>query len=151
MPLPFPLSIDEQKAAIDSAGEFTLTHTDTCLSCYVLDHMNGDNEMLLSASVDGDSTYADVKSELLLNLNESSEEKPGFDYDKATAAIAYWFEGVEPTKLFDVSLESAPKEADYGSDDLFEDAQNAYDEASEASESCYAWFRLAWPAQEDAT
>lgn len=130
MPSPFLASIEDQKAEIDSAGGFTLTHVDTCLSCFVLDHMNGDNELLLGVYVDGETTCMQVKADLLSEINGACGTKPGFDYDKAAQAVVEAFAAVDLDTIFAPSLEVPSEDDDEG-------------------ESCYAWFRLAWPAEEE--
>lgn len=104
-------------------------HIDTCLSCYVLDHCNGDHELLLGAYVTAESTMDDVKAELLSEIGASDYDKPGFDYDAARAAIAEAFEGMNGDALFDSRLEPVDPDDD-------------------TAESCYAWFRLSWEAPE---
>lgn len=100
-----------------------IQHIDTCLSCYVLDHCNGDNELLLGVYVSSASRVYDVKREAHEELERSDCDKPGFDYDAAHAAIDVAFAGVHPFKTWDTMIESDP-------DDV--------------GESVYSWFRLSW-------
>ena len=111
------------------APAMDLSHVDTCLSSYVLDHCNGDHELLLGVPVTLASRMYDVRQVLDSEINGAMCDKPGFDYDAAHRAVAEAFKGVHPLKTFDRRLE--PAEPD---DDM--------------AESCYAWFRLSWEAPE---
>ncbi len=106
-----------------------LTHIDTCLSSYVLDHCNGDHELLLGVPVTLASRMYMVRDDLQREINGLDVAKPGFDYDAAHGAVAEAFKGVHPLKTFDRRLEPADPD-----DDM--------------AESCYAWFRLSWDAPE---
>lgn len=123
MPL---LSIEDQKAALDASG-WTCTHVDTCLPCYLLDHMNGDNEMLLGVPVDGDSTFEMVRADLQAELGYSTIDKPGFDFYLAQIAIDSAFLEHAGDDPFDPSLD-VMSEADVEAD----------------VEAPQAWFRIAW-------
>ena len=95
---------------------------DVCLSCYLQDHHNRDGELLLSVPVDGTTTNAAVREELLSEL-QTCDCGESFDWDAARQAIAECFAGAEPDKLFDASLEVNEEDCD---------------------ESCYAHFLLSY-------
>lgn len=107
-----------------------LRHIDTCLSSYVLDHCNGDHELLLGVMVNRASRMFEVRNLLNEEIDGLDVAKPGFDYDAAHGAVAEAFKGVHPLKAFDRRLE--PTDPD---DDM--------------AECCYAWFRLSWEAPTD--
>jgi hypothetical protein len=114
------------------ANDYSLTHVDTCLSCYVQDHCNGDNELLLGVPVDRSTRAYQLRAALADELQVMGDSRDSLDYDKAEAAIREWFKDVHPLKAFDNRLETASPEDD--------------------CELCYAWFRLEWePAEEDET
>jgi len=50
------------------ANDYSLTHVDTCLSCYVQDHCNGDNELLLGVPVDRNTRAWQLRAALLDGL-----------------------------------------------------------------------------------
>jgi hypothetical protein len=105
----------------------SIRHVDTCLSCYVLDHCNGEHELLIGVHVDSASTIADVKAAVL------DEWRAGDDYGLSdppseaefAEAVNEAFASADPAALFDSRLD--PRE-----------------EADDCSESCQAWFRLSW-------
>lgn len=107
-----------------------LTHIDTCLSDFVLDHCNGDHELLLGVPVTLASRMYDVRNDLQSEINGLDTDKPGFDYDAAHAAVAEAFKGVHPLKTFAPSLERS-------------------DPNDDMAETCYAWFRLSWEVPTD--
>lgn len=104
-----------------------ISHIDTCLSCYVLDHCNGDDELLLGVPVSRGSRMFQVRQSLRDEIEALSTDKPGFSYDAAHAAVAEAFKGVHPLRAFDSRLEP--------------------DSDDETAETCYAWFRLSWDAE----
>lgn len=106
-----------------------LHHTDTCLSSYVLDHCNGDHELLLGVYVTSATRYHHVKSDLHAEVNALDTDKPGFDYEAAHTAINEAFAGCHPLKVWDKRLEKADPD-----DDM--------------AETCQSWFRLSWEAPE---
>jgi hypothetical protein len=101
-------------------------HIDTCLSDYVLDHCNGDSELLIGVPVDRASRVYSVKRALHdeIELRAADYGKPGFDYAAAHAAIDEAFAGTHPLKAWDSSLEPS----------------------DEDGETCYSWFRFDWEA-----
>ena len=111
----------------------TLVHFDTCLPDFLANHMNGDREALLSVTVDGSTTYREVKAELETQLR--NEEFYG--------------------KLDLPSVEDLL----IGLDDAFSDVVNLdaaaqpdlepIDEDDDMTESPSMWFRLSWEAIED--
>jgi hypothetical protein len=126
-------SIQEQLAnareAVDSG--IVCAHIDTCHAGYLNDHHNRDNELLLGVFVDGHSTIADVKEALLEEFRaiafEIGENKPGYDHDKALAAIHTAFSDINPVELHRTA---------------FDDSLDVTDE--EDAEYCQAWFVLSW-------
>lgn len=108
-----------------------LCYIDTCLSCYVLDHCNGDNELLLGVTVNRASRVFEVKNLLHEEVRSLDVDKPGFDYDAAHAAIDAAFKGAHPLKAWSKTLEPSDPDDDTG-------------------ESVYSWFRLTWEPAEDA-
>lgn len=104
---------------------YNCMHVDTCLPCYLADHCNRSEDMLLQAEVNGTTSYQEVMDELLSQLHGTMVEDETFDYDQAELAIREEFSNVlNMATPFDDSLES--------DDDDSED-------------SCYAWFVLSWP------
>lgn len=106
-----------------------ITHVDTCLSCFVLDHCNGDNEALFGVYVDSSSRMYSVKERLMEEILNMGDKIPDeISNYQVAAAIAECFAGVHPFKAFDSSLERASGE--------------------DCGEACQAWFRLDWEAEE---
>lgn len=106
-----------------------LCHIDTCLSDYVLDHCNGDHELLLGVAVDRASRVHQVKAALQDEISGADVGKPGFDYDAAHKAVDAAFAGAHPFKAWSKSLEPS---------------------TGEDTESVYSWFRLTWEEDTDA-
>lgn len=113
-----------------------LRHIDTCLSGYVLDHCNGDNELLLGVPVDGASTHEDVRQNLLNEFrNDSSEKGAHISEEMFRAAVDEQFSTVpDMAAPFDSTLEAERDPDEEGP--LYE------------SETCYAWFRVSWDEAE---
>lgn len=101
--------------------EISVDHIDTCLPCYVMDHCNGETELLLGVPVDRSTRYYQVRNELIDELHTLWDERIP---KGAESAIKSVFTRVHPFKVFDNTLDSA---SEY-----------------ESGESCYAWFRLSW-------
>lgn len=121
-----------------SESGFACVHIDTCLPCYLQDHHNRDGELLLGVPVDGDTTGQEVKEALLDEFQQIAwdmrGESPGYDHDKAQAAIIEWFADVHPAKMprpFDPSLDVLDS-----------------DEA-ESCESVYAYFLITWDVPDE--
>lgn len=115
------------KAMLNNFGLF-VSHIDTCLSCYVQDHCNGENEELFGVAVDGSMRVHHVKAALISEVHATVNKMPdGANYE---AAIIEAFSGVHPFKTFDSSLEPA----------------SAYEDG----ESVYAYFRFSWDIEETA-
>jgi hypothetical protein len=110
------------------------SHIDTCLGCYLLDHHNRPGELLLGATVDGNTTQGEVLDELLQELQARCIDDESFDYDAAKACIKSIFCEAFGTILdgkFDASLDVLT------------------DEESDMSEPCQAWFLLTWETESD--
>jgi hypothetical protein len=104
-------------------------HIDTCLGCYLLDHHNRPGELLLGATVDGNTTQAEVLWDLIHQLQGLDIDSESFDYDSAKACLKSIFAESFGTILdgkFDASLETPTEEE------------------LEMSEPCQAWFLLTW-------
>jgi hypothetical protein len=137
MPSPLLPSMDEQLATIRDASDngVALVHIDTCLSSYLQDHHNRDGECLFGVYVDGNSTVADVKWALLNEVASTGDRIPDYITDAmVSGAIVTAYDGVDPDKLFDASLEvpevgedGEPIDSDMGGDEM-----------------CQAWFLLTW-------
>lgn len=110
-----------------------LRHIDTCLSGYVLDHCNGDSELLLGVPVDGGSTYEDVRQNLLNEWRADCSEKGAHvTEDMFRATVDDQFSTVpDMAAPFDSSLETPDEDAD-----------------DDSGETCYAWFRVSWDEPE---
>lgn len=106
----------------------TIRHVDTCLSCFVLDHCNGETEALVGVSVDGETTYSDLRESLLDEVNWNCDKLPTrYTPKDVAAAVADLFEFVSDMEMqFDSSLAMPDREDDFD------------------GESCFAWFRLSW-------
>lgn len=125
------------REATDSG--FACVHVDTCLPDYLNDHHNRDGELLLGVAVNGLTTVGDVKNELLSEFAsigwDLAGDKPGFDYDKAKAAILASFVDVHPMTLdrglFDESLDAPNEEED------------------DFTDSCYAYFVITWEVPDE--
>lgn len=100
----------------------TLSYMDTCLSCYVLDHCNGEGELLVGVPVDGTTTVQEVIDGIWGGLSYMSYEPT--DYE-VKAAISAAFAARQPGEVFESSLST-----------------DADDRASD--EGPQAWFRLSW-------
>lgn len=114
----------------------SVRHIDTCLSCYVTDHCNGDAELLIGVPVNGDTTYAEVREGLEREISALDLSGRLDDADLAPlyaairAAVLDEFSTVRDTAApFDASLEVASPDDD-----------------ESAGELCYAWFRVSWAA-----
>lgn len=104
-----------------------LTHIDTCLPCYLLDHCNRDNEMLLGVAVSGNTTNEEVKEALLQELH-ARDFHVEVEYDACRKAIEEEFYPPESMgRLFDSTLDT-PMQGD-------------------TDEHVYAYFRLSWEAE----
>lgn len=134
-------SLDQQLRNEREATEskFVVSHIDTCLSSYLNDHHNRDGELLLGVFVDADSTIGEVLDGLADEFRqigwELGEDRLGFDYDAAKAAIDHLkIENADRLeRLFDSSLDRIPE----GEEDMHE--------------MCQAWFLIHWdvPEEED--
>ena len=136
--MPILPSLDRQLASAREASstEFAVTHIDTCLSCYLTDHHNRDGELLLGVYVDGSTTVEAVLDGLrdeFRQFSDLAEDRRGFDYDKALAAIeAVREENKENAdELFDSSLE-VPSDQDFDGGDYVQ-----------------AWFLIHWDVPEE--
>lgn len=128
--MPFPLSTQEQLATFreDADSGVAMVHVDTCIGCYLQDHHNRDGECLFGVYVDGNSTVDDVRKGLIDEVRQTGDRVPDEVTDEAiAAAIAATFDGVDPARLFDASLEVPDEDAD-----------------DDGAESCQAWFVLTW-------
>lgn len=107
-----------------------IEHVDTCLSCYVLDHCNGDDETLIGVAVDGKSTYASVKSDLWEEICNNYRLFPEDMRDiEIRIAINALFEPVtDLSAYFDPSLENT--------------------EEDEMGDMPCAWFRFTWEKED---
>jgi hypothetical protein len=131
-------SLDQQlQSARDASGEeFSISHIDTCLSCYLQDHHHRDGELLLGVYVDGNTTIGDILRDLESEFNQmflEDGERGGFNGDKASAAIAKLKEDNKDRldTIFDSKLET-PSEDD-----------------EDMGESCQAWFLIHWNVPDD--
>ena len=98
------------------------SHVDTCLPCYVLDHCNGEDEMLVGVPVDRSTRHWQLRRDLEAEVFAYGDEIPEAVTDaQVSAAIAECFAGAHPLGTFNSSLGA-------GDDD----------------EPCYAWFRFTW-------
>jgi hypothetical protein len=105
-----------------------ITHVDTCLPCYVLDHCNGDDEQLIGVAVSRGSRVHHVRAELLNEILAYGDKVPeGITEADIVAAVTDCLKGLHPFAAWDSSL-------------------NADDESGE---SCYAWFRLSWESDDE--
>lgn len=107
--------------------EFNITHVDTCLPCYVLDHCNGDNEQLFGVMVDGTTRIYHIREYLNNEILIAGDKLPEWITETMiNEAIDELTKGVHHLSKFDKSLEVS----DY-----------------EMGESCYAWFRATWESE----
>lgn len=114
------------------AWSVDVTHVDTCLSCYVQDHCNGSDELLLGVTVDGNTTYQQVRDALLDEWRTYGDKAPDEVTDELfEAAVDEQFSTADANAVFDKSLE-VPDE-----------------DAEQDGESCMAWFRVTWTEVED--
>lgn len=105
-----------------------LSHVDTCLPCYVLDHCNGSHEQLFGVSVDRSSRMYRVKADLLAEIRNFGDKIPeSISEAEIESAVNALFAGIHPFTAFDCSLESVDDNTD---------------------EYCYAWFRATWESVE---
>ena len=131
-------ALDEQIRDAHEAEdrEYLWHHIDTCLPCYLGNHHNGDNELLLGVPVDGSDSVSDVMDYLNEEFHaiayQMGETKRGYDHDKALAALKALFDEVRPNaaKTFDASLE-IPSEGE------------------DMDETVQAYFLLTWQVPEE--
>lgn len=120
--------------------EVTATLIDVCLSSFLHDHHNRRGELLLGAYVDGTTTLADLRSELLQELQAYGHDlvygrDDELDDAAARAAIDELFAGhSDLSRPFDASLEVIAEEdrEDMGGDEM-----------------CQAWVLLQWEPKEE--
>lgn len=108
-------------------ASISITHVDTCLSCYVLDHCNGDNETLLGVPVDSSSRVWNVIDGVMEELANDERIPDWVSERMIDEAIKDLRNGAHPFKTFDKSLEPN----------------------KENSETCFAWFRVTWDDEPD--
>jgi hypothetical protein len=103
----------------------SLSLMDVCTPDYLLNHCNGDSEMLLAVAVDGATTLQEVMSELESEFrSDTSGKLPDVTDEMFAAAVAELpAPGTTPESIFDPGLE-LPNDAD------------------DCGESVYAYFRL---------
>lgn len=107
----------------------TIRHVDTCLSCYVPDHCNGETETLVGVPVDGSTTYADLFEGLENEIRWNVDQPEGLTSEDLRAALDDLFANVsDMSKPFDSSLEQPEASEDDGG----------------VGETCFAWFRMSW-------
>lgn len=114
-------------------------HIDTCLSSFLLDHHNRPGSLLVGVFADGNSTFGDIRRELLSELAQATnaidpDDLPGFDYDAAKQAALALFADKHPMELdrslFDESL------------DLNED------DDGDGGDYAQAWFLFTWEKED---
>lgn len=107
----------------------SIRHVDTCLSCYVLDHCNGERETLLGVPVNNGTTYEDVFLAVAAEWNEADlfgrEDVPGAEAFME-ALLELFTPVTKLNTLWEPSLEVS------GEDDC---------------ETCFSWFRVSWEAE----
>lgn len=136
-------SVQEQLASAreSSSSGYVCTHVDTCLGTYLNDHHNRDNELLLGVFVDGNSTYGDIKLALVEEFNqigyELGENKPGYDHDKARAAIDEAFSHIPRSEMSHIHFDETL--------DIMSEADLA---AADGDDYCQAWFVISWDPEE---
>lgn len=109
-----------------------IAHVDTCLSDYVLDHCNGDDEQLFGVHVDGATRVYTVKSDLASEIRAYGDKLPEeINDEQVAAAIAETFRGAHPLKTFDRRLDRASVDDDF------------------SGEIAQAWFRASWAPVND--
>lgn len=110
----------------------TIRYVETCLPCFVLDHCNGDNKELVGITVDGETTYSDLRESLMDEVKWNCDKLPTrYTSKDVAAAVADLFECVADMGMhFDSSLAMPDREEDFD------------------GESCFAWFRLSWEPDE---
>ena len=94
----------------------SVSHIDTCLACYLQDHHNRGGEILIGVAVDGATTQAQVKTELLDEIARYDwpEDADHITDDMVNAAIDEAFSGVADTAaVFDSSLEVNESDNDW--------------------------------------
>lgn len=112
-------------------ASLTLTHVDTCLSCYVPDHCNGDDETLIGVAVNSSSRCWHVLDGIREELSNDNKVPAWVSSGMIEEAIrGLTDETYHPFKTFDKSLSSA-------------------ESVSEDSETPIAWFRASWDATPD--
>lgn len=102
--------------------KLSVTHADTCLSCYVLDW----SKPLIGVPVNSATTYQDIRDMLAWELDRSDIEgmENASDEDVASA-IAECFANVRDMSApFDASLDAPCEDED------------------DMSEPCQVWFRI---------
>lgn len=84
-----------------------VTHIDTCLPCYLQDHHTRDGETLIGIRVDGGTTNAEVKNDLITEATLCEALPEHFTDDMILAAINAEFGGtvIEEDDLWDDKLE----------------------------------------------
>lgn len=111
----------------------SVSHIDTCLSCYLQDHHNRDGELLLGVPVDGTTTNKAVMDALESEFASGGDD--GFpeelDESDVARAIGSYFAGADLDSPFDSSLE-VPDE----------------DEEPDG-EGPQAWFLVEWTRDDD--
>ena len=100
---------------------YNLTHIDTCLPCYLMDHHNREGESLMCVPVDGATTHREVLESLLSDLDCMED----IDHDAARAAIIEEWSTVE---IMDWAFDSLLEQPD--------------PDAADIGESVYAYFVL---------
>lgn len=113
----------------------TLTHIDTCLSCFLTDHHNRDGEALFGVYVDGATSRAEVLANLLHEMLATGDRVADhISYDDMKACAKSLFADAYGTSQealglpFDSSIDLPTEDdCDLGLD-----------------ESCQAWFLLTW-------
>jgi len=108
--------------------KYFLHHLDTCTP----DYFRGYHNDVVQVVVDGETTYADIKS-MLLDLYWSVDHIDDLDDDGYKLAVETMFEGVEDmTVVIDNSIEVCPEDEDlweqcymfFGLDTVDEDEEN---------------------------
>lgn len=110
------------------AYTLSISHVDTCLPCYVQDHCNGDDEMLLGVPVDSSSRNHQVRDSLIDEVRNYGDKLPDSITDnEVKAAIIDLFKQAHPFGVFERGL----------------------DKADDSGESAYAWFRFTWESADE--
>lgn len=107
----------------------TIRHVDTCLSCYVLDHCNGETETLVGVPVTCETSFSDLREGLESEIRWTAQQPEGVTVADLHAALDDLFANVsDMSKSFDSSLEQP----------------EAYEDDGGVGETCFAWFRMSW-------